>query len=136
MKRLYIESQRKKEELIKYFRDIDVLELKVLLKECDFKKKNGLCQEDIEMEALKTVIKEKDLEAKKSLLINKVVRIIGNSSVFTSYVGRYGIVSHYAYGDKWMIQFDSSVGSLGGISHTVSEQDFEVVGQAYENIKK
>lgn len=64
-------------------------------------------------------------------LVNKVVRIIGTDSVFTSYLGRYGVVLYHAYADKWMIQFDSKVGNRGGISHTVREEDFEVVGEVY-----
>ena len=63
----------------------------------------------------------------------KVITVIGNDSVFKEFLGRYGIVIDKAYGDKWLVEFNSSVMGIGGLSHTVSEKDFKVVGDAASN---
>lgn len=61
----------------------------------------------------------------------KIVKIIDSTSVFREFLGRYGVITKYAYGDKWMVEFNVTIGDMGGLSHTVSEKDFEVVGEIY-----
>lgn len=57
------------------------------------------------------------------------VKIIGSSSVFEDFLGRYGVIKEYAYGDKWTVEFNARVGNKGSLYHTVSEKDFEVINQ-------
>lgn len=61
----------------------------------------------------------------------KVIKIIGTSSVFEEFLGRYGVVKEKAYGDKWIIEFNGKTENVVSLSHTVSEKDFEVIGQVY-----
>ena len=62
-------------------------------------------------------------------MIGQFVKITGSSSVFDDFLGRYGVVKEYAYGDKWVIEFNARVGDRGLLAHTVSEKDFEVINQ-------
>ena len=45
------------------------------------------------------------------------------------FLGRYGVVKEYAYGDKWKVEFNATTETTGALIHTVSEKDFEVVGK-------
>ena len=56
-----------------------------------------------------------------------MAKIVGSNSLPESYLGSYGIVVEYAYGDKWMIELKARVGGKGSLKHTVSEKDFEIV---------
>lgn len=59
---------------------------------------------------------------------NKVIKITGSSSVFKAFLGRYGIILDKAYADKWKVEFNASTETTGALIHTVSEKDFEVIG--------
>ena len=59
----------------------------------------------------------------------KIIKIIGSTSVFKEFLGRYGVVKEYAYGDKWKVEFNATTEITGALIHTVSEKDFEVVGK-------
>ena len=59
----------------------------------------------------------------------KIIKIIGSTSVFKEFLGRYGVVKEYAYGDKWKVEFNATTETTGALIHTVSEKDFEVVGK-------
>ena len=59
----------------------------------------------------------------------KVIKIIGSTSVFKEFLGRYGVVKEYAYGDKWKVEFNATTETTGALIHTISEKDFEVVSQ-------
>lgn len=57
----------------------------------------------------------------------RLVRIIGSNSVLPELLGNYGILKEKAYGDKWCIEFKARVKGTGNFSHTVSENDFEII---------
>lgn len=59
---------------------------------------------------------------------DKVIKVIGSSSVFKEFLGRYGVVLDKAYGDKWSVEFNAKTETTGTLIHTVSEKDFEIVG--------
>lgn len=62
----------------------------------------------------------------------KVVKIIGCESVPRQFVGSYGIVKEFAYGDKWMVEIRARVTGSGSLAHTVRKSDFEVIGALTE----
>lgn len=64
-------------------------------------------------------------------LEGKVVKIIGSNSIFTQFLGRYGVIKEYAYGYKWVVEFNATTKNTGKMIHTVKEIDFEIVGQIY-----
>lgn len=59
----------------------------------------------------------------------KLIKVTGSLSVFKDFLGRYGIVKKYAYGDKWLVEFRACTQTTGSLSHTVSEKDFKVIGE-------
>lgn len=61
----------------------------------------------------------------------KIIKVTGSTSVFRQFIGRYGVVKEYAYGDKWEVEFNATTETTGSLTHTVSEEDFEVIGQIY-----
>lgn len=62
-----------------------------------------------------------------------IVKIIGCYSIPNSFLGRYGIVKQKSYDNKWIIELNARVKNLGSFEHTVSEDDFEVIGRVDEN---
>ena len=61
----------------------------------------------------------------------KVVKIIDTTSIIEPFIGRYGVIKGFAYGDKWKVELNAVTPKAGSLTHTVSEKDFEVVGEIY-----
>ena len=65
-------------------------------------------------------------------MVGKVVKIISTESVFDDFIGRYGVITEFAYGDKWKVEFKAKTKSTGNLIHTVSEKDFKVIGEIHQ----
>jgi hypothetical protein len=61
--------------------------------------------------------------------VNKIVMVTGTDSVFTDFLGRFGIVTEYAYSDKWMVKFQEGLRGRGSLSYTVLASELKVIGE-------
>lgn len=62
---------------------------------------------------------------------NKIVKIIGSKSIPECFLGQYGKILGHAYRDKWEIELKATTEKTGALIHTVSEQDFDIIGENY-----
>jgi len=67
-------------------------------------------------------------------MVGKIIKVIGDKSIFTDFLGRYGFVKEKAYGDKWVVEFNARIGNIGSLSHIISKDDFIVIGTDFESL--